>query len=60
MFLKSSVTVNMKKYAQIWKSHNLVSYCDVSHIFKHKLHFKYTEKLPAKFQSNMPNYSYEN
>ena len=50
----------MKKYAQIWKSHNLVSYCDVSLIFKHKLHFKYTEKLPAKFQSNMQNYSYEN
>ena len=50
MLLKSSITVNMKIYAQIWISHNFVSYCDVSHIFKHKPHFKYVENLPAKFQ----------
>ena len=33
MFLKSSITLNMKKYSQIWISHIFVSYCDVSHIF---------------------------
>ena len=36
---------------------NFVSYCDVSHVFKHKSYFKYIENMPAKFQSNMSSHS---
>ena len=50
-FLKSSVMVNMKKYAQIWIATIFFLTVIFTPFFKHEPYIKYIEKLPSKFQT---------